>query len=108
MYYEAFLDTAQQRMHLLTREASGDNMRGPDRLYYRQVNLATGRVSRRILLFEGDRRNQYWVRGYTTWLTPAIATFLIIDGTKGKPLLVSANLEAEPPADEETPSAERQ
>jgi hypothetical protein len=108
LYYEAHLDTANQILHLLTREASGEKMRRPDRLFFRQIDLRSGLVSPRQLLFEGERRNQYWVKAYTTWLTPVIATTLVLDGSNSTPLLISTNVVAEPRPAEEDTSAQRE
>jgi len=101
LFYHAHVDTARQMLHLLTREADGEKMRRPDRLFYRKIDLQTGDVSQRKRLYEGERRYQHWVKAYTTWLTPVIATTMIIDGTNGDPFLVTVNLEATPASDEE-------
>lgn len=96
LFYQARLDTATRHLHLLTREASGERMRRPDRLYYRKLDLNTGRVAHRVQLYDGEKRYQYWIKGYSTWLTPGIVVNMIIDGSNGKPYLLSTNLDAEP------------
>ncbi len=108
LYYHAHVDTARQVLHLLTREANGAKMRRPDRLFFREIDLRTGKVSSRTLLYDGERRYQYWVKAYTTWLTPVIATTMIIDGSRGKPYLISVNVDATPESAEEDNAAKRE
>lgn len=108
LFYHAHVDTIHQVLHLLTREADGEKMRRPDRLFYREIDLRTGKVSQRQLLYDGERRYQYWVKAYTTWLTPVIVTTMIIEGSSGKPHLISVNVDADPESTEEDKAVKRE
>ena len=97
-----FMDIDKQRGHirLLTREPSLENLRGPDRLYYRFIDLNTSRVSDRLQIYDGKRRNQYFIKPYTVWMNPDILTFVIVEGDDGTAYVVTVNLQAEEEEDE--------
>ncbi|MEO1451734.1 MAG: hypothetical protein AAFV07_19550 [Bacteroidota bacterium] len=96
--YVADFDPESQELRLLFRESSGDELKGPDRLYFRRVNLETYAVSPRVLLFEGRRRAQYFLKPYTQWSNQDIVTFMLQDGDDGNFYTISVNVAADPEA----------
>ena len=100
-FYAMDIDKARGHIRLLTREPSLDNLRGPDRLYFRFIDLNTSKVSDRIQIYDGKRRNQYFIKPYTIWLNQDILTFVMIEGDDGNAYVVTVNLQAESEDEEE-------
>lgn len=94
-FYSRYLNKETGLMTLLTREPSGDKLAGPERLYYRTINLKTSEISNRNLLYEGERRNQYLLMPYTVWHNNHLVTFVLLDGELGDPWLITINIEGE-------------
>lgn len=83
-----------QEMRLLTWEASGERFRGQERLYHRRINLLEGSVSGRSKVWEGRRRDQFFLVPYMLWLSPDVMVGLGIDGeTNRYPVFFGAKLE---------------
>ncbi|MEM7655858.1 MAG: hypothetical protein AAF399_06995 [Bacteroidota bacterium] len=99
-FYQMNIHPTSGNLQLITREPSGDELKGPDRLYYREVDLNGPTVSERIQLYDGDRREQFYLKAYTEWLNPDIVSFLMIDGEGGTAYGVSVNV-VMPPIEEE-------
>lgn len=106
-FYSYHLEKESGMLSVMTREPSGDKLRGPDRLYTRMVNLATSEVSNRKQLYEGKRRTQYYLRPYTVWHNNFLVSFVVLDGEQGEAWLVSVNLLGEPSEEEEDASKAR-
>lgn len=100
-FYHLRLDTANRVVHLLTREAAGEKYRDPDRLFYRKIYLDTGLITDRQQVYEGERRRQYWLKGFTEWMTPSILMFMHMEGSEGDAHLISVDLDAPPLNDDE-------
>ncbi|MEL6590435.1 MAG: hypothetical protein AAFQ68_10155 [Bacteroidota bacterium] len=100
-FYTYHLDRETGTLSVLTREPSGDKLRGPERLYTRMVNLEEAEVSTRKLLYEGERRVQYFLRPYTVWHNNFLVSFVTTEGENGEAWLVSVNLLGAPEEEEE-------
>lgn len=100
-FYTYHLDRESGTLSVLTREPSGDKLRGPERLYTRMVDLKEAEVSTRKLLYEGERRVQYFLRPYTVWHNNFLVSFITTEGENGEAWLVSVNLLGEPEEEEE-------
>jgi hypothetical protein len=88
------IDPKTQDMLLLTWEASGERYRGQERLYHRRISLLEGTVSERAMVWEGRRRDQFFLAPYITWLTPDLMAGLGIDGdTNRYPVMFSTKLD---------------
>ncbi|MEL6631910.1 MAG: hypothetical protein AAFQ83_10590 [Bacteroidota bacterium] len=94
------MDSRGKGFHLLTRESSGDNIKGPERIYHRYVELETGRTSPRKLVYERKRRNQYVLDAFIEWLNDDLICFIALDGDQGAAYLVTVNLAMEPEEEE--------
>ncbi|MEL6131923.1 MAG: hypothetical protein AAFR59_01025 [Bacteroidota bacterium] len=94
------MDSRGEGFHLLTRESSGDKIKGPERMYHRYVELKTGRTSPRRLVYERRRRNQYVLDAFIEWLNDDLICFVALDGEQGSAYLVTVNLAMEPEEDE--------
>jgi hypothetical protein len=91
---------ADSILHVLTREPSGEGFRGNERIFHRQVNLSSGEISPRLAVYEGRRRDQYFLPAYVEWLNDDILSLLLIDSEHSDPLLLTINLAQEPEAPE--------
>lgn len=89
-------DPQRKQLRLITREPSGDKRHGPERFFYRFIDLPSAHVSPRLQLYEGKRRNQYFLKAYAQWMNPDILTFMMMDGDNGQRYLVVVNVAAEP------------
>ncbi|MEZ4685503.1 MAG: hypothetical protein R3B47_05415 [Bacteroidia bacterium] len=93
MQHRYLVDPETQEVLLLTWEASGDRFRGQERLYHRRINLQEGSVSTRKQIWEGRRRDQYFIAPYMLWLNDETMVGLTIDGeTNRYPVLISVKL----------------
>ncbi|MEO0468175.1 MAG: hypothetical protein AAF206_01040 [Bacteroidota bacterium] len=104
-FYSMYFDKSRLEVCLLTREPSGEKLRGPERIYYRKVDLVKAEVSERKQIYDGVRRNQFFIRPYTIWHNQDLVSFMMIDGEEGEPFLVSINLAGE--KDDEEPKERR-
>ncbi|RMG72627.1 MAG: hypothetical protein D6722_05150, partial [Bacteroidetes bacterium] len=93
------VDRARKRLQLITREPSGEKRNGPERFFYRTVDLETAVVSPALQIYEGQRRNQYFLKAYAHWLNPDILAFMMMDGDHGQIYNVVVNVAAEPDPD---------
>lgn len=80
-------------LDLMTWEALGERTRGPERIYFRRVNLVTGDITPRTKLYDSKRRMQYILPAYTCWINPFLAATLMVEGeTDRHPRLVVLRL----------------
>ncbi|MEZ4776305.1 MAG: hypothetical protein R3D00_24230 [Bacteroidia bacterium] len=98
-FFDLSVDRQKGIMRFVTRESSEDNLRGPDRIFYRKVNLATGEISPRMMLYSGKRREQLLLKAYTVWLNPSLVTLVMIDGEEGNAYVVCVNVDSEEAGD---------
>ncbi|MEZ4825034.1 MAG: hypothetical protein R3C61_01890 [Bacteroidia bacterium] len=98
-FYHLEVDRTRGIMRFVTRESSEDDLRGPDRIYYRRVNLNTGEISPRLMLYDGKRREQFLLKAYTVWLNPSLVTLVMIDGEEGNAYAVCVNVDSEEAGD---------
>lgn len=101
-FYHLEINAQDRTAQLITREPSGEKLRGPERIYYRKIDLNTRDVSERIQIYHGKRRDQYFLRAFVEWLNPDIVSFLVIDGDSGNAYSIAVNVEMEPSEEEET------
>ncbi|TAE48114.1 MAG: hypothetical protein EAZ89_15895 [Bacteroidetes bacterium] len=85
-------DTAQFRMRILTTEPSEGRLRGPERLFYREADLITGKVSERVQVYEGKNRLQYIMPAYYVWLNEGLLAFVSAEGDDDDAHVVTVNL----------------
>ncbi|MEL7341115.1 MAG: hypothetical protein AAGM67_11555, partial [Bacteroidota bacterium] len=104
-FYSYHLDHESGTMSVLTREPSGEKLRGPERLYTRIVDLKNSEVSNRKLLYEGERRVQYFLRPFTVWHNNYLVSFVSTEGENGEAWLVSVNLLGEPQEEDDDSKA---
>lgn len=100
-FYDMDIDRKNRVIRLITREPSGERLRGPERIYYRKIDLNSRDISERLLLYEGKRRDQYLLRAFVEWINPAIVSFLMVDGDSGDAYSVAVNVEMKPSEEEE-------
>lgn len=98
-FFHLDVDKEKGIMRFVTRESSEDNLRGPDRIFYRKVNLTTGEISPRMMLYSGKRREQLLLKAYTVWLNPSLVTLIMIDGDEGNAYVVCVNVDSEEAGD---------
>ncbi|MEM7367128.1 MAG: hypothetical protein AAF587_00935 [Bacteroidota bacterium] len=106
-FYHLEIDEQTRTARLITREPSGDKLRGPERIYFRRIDLNTREVTDRIQIYHGKRRDQYLLRAFIDWLNPAIVSFLVIDGDSGNAYSIAVNVEMEPVEEEEESGSRR-
>ncbi|MCI4668787.1 MAG: hypothetical protein MRZ79_11675 [Bacteroidia bacterium] len=100
-FYHTEVDEEKKLMRMLTREASGDKLRGPDRLYLREIDLEKGVSSERKMVYAGKRRDQYFLKAFAEWLNNDLLSVVILEGVRGKAYLVTVNTGQEPEEEEE-------
>lgn len=101
-YADLSYDHAQGRLNILIREYSGDNHRGPARLYYRAVDLNSGEVSPRTMLYHPTRRSFHAPVAFMEWLNKDILQILSYEGEDERIYGVTINLALPPLTEEET------
>ena len=101
-FYDMEVDKQERIIQLITREPSGEKLKGPDRIYYRKIDLNTREISDRLQIYQGKRRDQYLLKAYVEWINPAIVSFLMIDGDSGNAYNVAINVEMAPIEEEES------
>ncbi len=89
-------DMAAGTVQLVGLEASGEELKGPNRIYYRNLDLANETVSERKILYEGRRRNQYVPSAYICWLNPEHVVMMVFDGDSQIPYLVTIRVNNKP------------
>jgi hypothetical protein len=92
-FYTLNVDRDTYEMHFITHERSGDNLKGPHRIFYRKVDLKTGEATARKILYEGEKKGQGFFKLYTVWLSSAVVAMLVEDGYNGKTYAVSVAVE---------------
>ncbi|MEO0896591.1 MAG: hypothetical protein AAFY71_09350 [Bacteroidota bacterium] len=95
IFYHMEINKETKELKLLTREASGDRLKGPERLYYRMIDIEKGNYSDRKLIYKGKRRDQYFLKAYTEWLNEDLLSFMVMEGLKGQVYLVTVNVNQE-------------
>ena len=100
-FYHMKVDRKTGMARLLIREGSEEDYRSPERIYYRKINLETGQISDRIKLYEGRRREQYFLKDFTIWLNKSLVSFITLDGLTGHAYGVCVNVDAEEEEDDE-------
>lgn len=91
-FYTKHYDPGQNRFQFITHEKDGEKRNRPERTFYREVDLFTGEVSERKMLFEGRRSMQLYFKPYTTWLNSEIIGMMVEDGYQNRTYLVTVNL----------------
>ncbi|MEL6674491.1 MAG: hypothetical protein AAFR61_19940 [Bacteroidota bacterium] len=99
-FYHMDVDKASQTIRFILREASGKNLRGPEKIFLREVDLNRSYVSDRVEIYTSRRRTHYFLAPYTIWLNKDIVTFMTIEGDDGDAYGVTVNLEVEPEEEE--------
>lgn len=92
-FYTLNVDRDTYEMRFITHERSGDNLKGPHRIFYRKVDLKTGEATARKILYEGEKKGQGFFKLYTVWLSSAVVAMLVEDGYNGKTYVVSVAVE---------------
>lgn len=93
--YHVQIDKEKGKISMLTYEPSEQKFRGPERIFYRSINLKNGDISPKQKVYEGERRYQFLLNPYTLWLNEDILSFIIIEGDNGSAYRVSVNLSEE-------------
>ncbi len=101
-FADLHFDEAAGKLNILIREDSGDNYRGPGRLYFRSVDLETGIVSPRKLVYETRRRTHHTPFAFVEWVNGDILQILSYEGDDERIYGVSINLALPPLSEEET------
>lgn len=101
-FADLHFDEASGKLNILIREDSGDNYRGPGRLYFRSVDLETGIVSPRKLVYETRRRTHHTPFAFVEWVNGDILQILSYEGDDERIYGVSINLALPPLSEEET------
>lgn len=101
-FADLHFDEDNGQLRILFREDSGDNYRGPGRLYYRSVDLETGVVSPRKLVYEPRRRTHHTPFAFVEWINGDILQILSYEGDDERLYGVSINLAQPPLSEEET------
>lgn len=94
-YYTKHYDPEGNKFQFITHEKDGEKRNRPERTFYREVDLYTGEVSERKMLFDGRRSMQLYFKPYTTWLNNDIIGMMVEDGYQHRTYLVTINLEGE-------------
>lgn len=93
--YHMQIDKEKGKISMLTYEPSEQKFRGPERIFFRNINLNTGEISQKKKIYEGERRYQFFLNPYTVWLNEDILSFIMIEGDNGSAYRVSVNLAEE-------------
>lgn len=101
-FADLHFDEAAGELKVLFREDSGDNYRGPGRLYFRSVDLESGLVSPRKLVYETRRRTHHTPFAFIEWVNGDILQMLSYEGDDERLYGVSINLALPPLSEEET------
>ena len=92
-FYTHHLNKETWEMQLITWEDGGEKRLKPPKIFYRKVDLKEGTYSDRQQIFEGRRRNQFFLKAYTLFLNPGVAVMMVLDGDAEKhPHVVSVKL----------------
>lgn len=92
-FYRMYVDRENNEMQFITHERSGENLKGPHRIFHRKINLETGETTPRTSLYEGKKKGQGFFKLYTIWLSPSVVSIMVEDGYNGKKYAVSVELE---------------
>ncbi len=101
VYAKHMYDESRRELRLLLREDSGDTYRGPSRLYLRTVNLNSGQVSPRILIYDPERRTMHTPMVFTQWINSDILHLMSYEGEDERIYGVNVNLAMPPMTEEE-------
>ncbi|MEL6252696.1 MAG: hypothetical protein AAFR87_11845 [Bacteroidota bacterium] len=93
--YHMQIDKEKGKISMLTYEPSEQKFRGPERIFFRSINLNTGEISQKKKIYEGERRYQFFLNPYTVWLNEDLLSFIMIEGDNGSAYRVSVNLAEE-------------
>lgn len=93
--YHMQIDKKEGKISMLTYEPSEEKFRGPERVFWRSINLRNGEISPKKKIYEGERRYQFLLHPYTLWLNEDILSFIIIEGENGSAYRLSVNLSEE-------------
>ncbi len=77
MHYSLYPDWENQKMYFLMHENEGEKFHKPMRLYYRELDLLSGKVSERTQVFEHKRRYHFFSRPYTVWFNENIVATMM-------------------------------
>lgn len=101
-FADLHFDEAAGELKILFREDSGDNYRGPGRLYFRSVDLESGVVSSRQLVYDPRRRTHHTPFAFIEWVNGDILQILSYEGDDERLYGVTINLALPPLSEEET------
>ncbi len=76
-FFNVHPDWEDQSFHFLIHENGGKKFGDPLRLYYKTLDLVTGKISERKQIFEHKRRNHYFSRPHTVWLNDQVVATLM-------------------------------
>ncbi|MEM6802656.1 MAG: hypothetical protein AAF696_14705, partial [Bacteroidota bacterium] len=93
--YHMQIDKEKGKISLLTYEPSEQKFRGPERVFWRGINLRNGEISQKKKIYEGERRYQFFLNPYTLWMNEDILSFIMIEGDNGSAYRISVNLAGE-------------
>lgn len=99
-FYDIQVNEASKQIDLITREASGKKLRGPDRLFLRKIDMEKGLVTDRKLIYKGERRDQFFLKAFSQWLNEDLISFIVLEGVRGQAYLVTVNIAQEPEEEE--------
>ena len=77
MHYSFYPDWENEKFYFLMHENEGEKFHKPMRLYYRELDLASGKVSERTQVFEHKRRYHFFSRPYTIWFNEHMVATLM-------------------------------
>ncbi len=96
LFFHLTHDKENNKFKILTEEKDGEKLNLSERLFYREVDLATSEVSERKLIYKGRRNFQLWYKFYTLWLNHSILATMVEEGYREKVYLMTIDLNAEP------------
>ncbi|MDX1909451.1 MAG: hypothetical protein SF053_20595 [Bacteroidia bacterium] len=100
-FYSLTLTPDSARVRIVSWEPEQQGFTGPERIFYREIDLDSARVSPRVMLFEGKRRSQFLLSAYTEWLSEDLISLVLIDGEQGDAWSVCVNIRAKPEEESE-------
>ncbi len=88
-----WLEPETGNLRLLAWEPSKPDLKGPERIHYKQVSLGGGTLTPRKIFYEGRRRTQYLLPPYICWLSGGHVAMMALDGDGGRPYLLTLRVE---------------
>ncbi|MDP5172575.1 MAG: hypothetical protein NWR72_20200 [Bacteroidia bacterium] len=100
-YADLNYDLDRGELRILLREDSGEKYNGPCRIYLRRVNLETGNVSPREIVYDPDRRTHHAPYAFVEWINADIVQILSYEGDDERLYGVTVNMALPPLTQEE-------